>query len=965
MNRSISVVLLLFIGITFSLNLSAQQPSPTCAMPSFSTVVNEPNMFNEQQEEWLGEILSSQIEREFHVIADPEQNYLDKLGERLLAQLPPTKVHYKFTIIDFPGNNSFGSAGGYIYLSREIIALAQNEDELAGLLGHEIGHIITHQAAIDMTHDWRMLNMMQVGDRNDILAKWNKWLDNYARLKVDSRESDRREQQEQLIADRIALYAMSRAGYQPSKFVDFFDRLAELKGNKGGFWSDLFGKTGRNNKRLRELFRNSAPIPANCITSVADNANERFPKWQKEVIGSSFKVAKEDIPGVVSKIALKPPLRSDLHTLRFSPDGKYLLAQDENTIFLLSHNPVSNLFQIEAPDSHSAQFSPDSRFVSFYDKELRVEKWDIAKEQRVSVHELAVPGECIQTRLSHSGDVLACLTTGYELRLIDVNANNVLANKKVKEPSKEEREYLAMLNWFSDETYVAFNMSFSPDDRYFIASHEKTAFAFDLQGHVEIGLNNHVKEILVNSFTFLGPNEIAGYKYDNHGRSLVRLQFPSGEKIDSFVTSVEGGLAAPAHGNYLLVMQSDPPVTVWDLKTRQNVVSYRKSGFSIYDDVFAGETASGEVGIYNVSDKKYVGGIDLPDGPLDVAKTSMFSPDGKWLAVSEKTRGAIWKLETGERVLQTRGFEGGFFDKDQLIAKFPKTTRNTQDAIFKLDTSTKTTESMYAISYGDITTTINLSILFNGNELASIFASIIEPHSWQFGEFLVKSRLDNSDQKPGKKAPARFLTEVFDVKTNKKIWERKTESDRPHPFYYAPGKTLTLLLDMPETIKADTKDEPALNARFNALTSDAQKHACLLRVVDPANGKPLGTLLVDTGNGSFRLRSVMTTSDTVVIYDSEKRTSIYSLKSGELKGKLFGRPLSVTRDGKKVLVENGKGKVDLYDTSTLRPIMHFTFTSWVSHAEFSDDGSTIHLLTGDQVVYHLKASAPQQSASVQ
>src|SRR5437016_1754065 len=159
----------LLISICEAQQPATARPAPgPCAMPSFSTVVNEPNIFSEQQEEWLGEILVLQIQKEFNVIADPD-DYLQKLGDRLLAQLPPTKAHYRFTIIDLPGNDSFGTAGGYIYLSRRIIALAQNEDEIAGLLGHEIGHIITHQAAIDITQEFRtILGVTQVGDRTDI-----------------------------------------------------------------------------------------------------------------------------------------------------------------------------------------------------------------------------------------------------------------------------------------------------------------------------------------------------------------------------------------------------------------------------------------------------------------------------------------------------------------------------------------------------------------------------------------------------------------------------------------------------------------------------------------------------------------------------------------------------------------------------------------------------------------------------
>src|SRR5258708_18344231 len=265
---------------------SAQAAGSPCGMPVFSSVVNEPNNLSDQQEEWLGEILAPEVQRIFNVIPDPENGYLDKLGERILAQLPPGKIHYHFTIIDLPANDSFGIPGGYIYVSRKIIALAQNEDELAGLLAHEIGHIVTHQAAIDLTHAFQtVLAINQFGDRKDVIDKWNRLLDMYATK--PEKYSSKREDTQQLIADRIALYAMARAGYQPSRFVEFFDRLAQTGGNRGSFWTDMFGKTSRNSKRLRELLRASSPLAQNCVAPQPGDAQARFLKWQTEAIGSN------------------------------------------------------------------------------------------------------------------------------------------------------------------------------------------------------------------------------------------------------------------------------------------------------------------------------------------------------------------------------------------------------------------------------------------------------------------------------------------------------------------------------------------------------------------------------------------------------------------------------------------------------------------------------------------------------
>ena len=66
-------------------------------MPSGLLSVNGHNLFTEQQEEWLGEVMDKEIRSEFNVIDDPD-NYLQKIADRLQAQLPPSKTHYRFVI---------------------------------------------------------------------------------------------------------------------------------------------------------------------------------------------------------------------------------------------------------------------------------------------------------------------------------------------------------------------------------------------------------------------------------------------------------------------------------------------------------------------------------------------------------------------------------------------------------------------------------------------------------------------------------------------------------------------------------------------------------------------------------------------------------------------------------------------------------------------------------------------------
>jgi predicted Zn-dependent protease len=75
------------------------------------------------------------------------QAYIDQIGERVAAKSDRPDTDYTFTLLNSEVPNAFALPGGYVYITRGLLALAENEAEMAGVLAHEIGHVTARHTA--------------------------------------------------------------------------------------------------------------------------------------------------------------------------------------------------------------------------------------------------------------------------------------------------------------------------------------------------------------------------------------------------------------------------------------------------------------------------------------------------------------------------------------------------------------------------------------------------------------------------------------------------------------------------------------------------------------------------------------------------------------------------------------------------------------------------------------------------
>ncbi|MGE5245982.1 MAG: M48 family metalloprotease [Betaproteobacteria bacterium] len=106
------------------------------------------NLMSEAQEVQIGQQQDVEVRKEMGVYADQQlQQYVSSVGLKLAQVSERPALPWHFTIVDVPAINAFALPGGYIYITRGIMAYLDDEAQLAGVLGHEIGHVTARHAA--------------------------------------------------------------------------------------------------------------------------------------------------------------------------------------------------------------------------------------------------------------------------------------------------------------------------------------------------------------------------------------------------------------------------------------------------------------------------------------------------------------------------------------------------------------------------------------------------------------------------------------------------------------------------------------------------------------------------------------------------------------------------------------------------------------------------------------------------
>ena len=261
-----------------------------CGSPVVNPVTGqaERSVMDERAEIAAGQEGHQQVLSEYGVVKDAKlQAYVNQVGQRLAAQSHRANLKWTFTVLDSPEINAFALPGGYVYVTRGLLAYMESEADMAGVIGHEIGHVTARHGAQRATRSQNaglgvlaasllgaVLESQGVGGAADLSGRVAQgvaagYIANYSR-------------EQELQADTLGAEYLARNRYNPSNMVDVIQVLksqeayaadqARAAGQPAPSGADWLSSHPSNEQRLQSIRQ----IAAGYKGQYGDDGRERY-----------------------------------------------------------------------------------------------------------------------------------------------------------------------------------------------------------------------------------------------------------------------------------------------------------------------------------------------------------------------------------------------------------------------------------------------------------------------------------------------------------------------------------------------------------------------------------------------------------------------------------------------------------------------------------------------------------------
>lgn len=218
------------------------------------------NLVSGPQELQMGQQFSQEIEQQIKLYKDPEVvKYIDDLGQSLARYSKRADITYHIKVVDTDEVNAFAIPGGYLYVNRGLISTAENESELAGVMGHEIGHVVGRHGAkqVSKQHGLEIISALILGESPGLsrqIAAQFAGIGGTLGLFHYGREAENE-------SDAYAVQEMYDAGIDPEGMATFFEKLLALHESEPSGFAALFSTHPPTQERIDHVRALIAALP--------------------------------------------------------------------------------------------------------------------------------------------------------------------------------------------------------------------------------------------------------------------------------------------------------------------------------------------------------------------------------------------------------------------------------------------------------------------------------------------------------------------------------------------------------------------------------------------------------------------------------------------------------------------------------------------------------------------------------
>jgi len=208
------------------------------------------NFYSLEKEIALGKQLAQEVERQAKIIDDPViAEYINRVGQNIVRN-SDAKVPFTIKVLDTEEVNAFALPGGFFFVNSGLIIKADTEAELAGVMAHEIAHVACRHGTKQATRG----ELMEIGLIGASIFTGYGWTGYAIRqlgslaipmsMLTFSRVFERQ-------ADYFGLQYLYKSGYDPTAFVDFFEKIETMEKRKPGTISKVFATHPMDDDRIK------------------------------------------------------------------------------------------------------------------------------------------------------------------------------------------------------------------------------------------------------------------------------------------------------------------------------------------------------------------------------------------------------------------------------------------------------------------------------------------------------------------------------------------------------------------------------------------------------------------------------------------------------------------------------------------------------------------------------------------